>query len=176
MSLVVFGVLTRTAIHWAPNVEFVTAITFLACYIYRDLKVQLGVPILIMFLSDLIIGNTSIFIFTWTGFLLPVVLMHFFGLIYPRSDLKVWQITLLALISTLLFFLWTNFGVVVVSEMYSKDAIGLLQSYVNGLPFLRNQLFGNLMIVPGMLFVAGLFSDLEDRRVDPRGTHQAKVI
>ncbi|KKQ36309.1 MAG: hypothetical protein US52_C0002G0002 [candidate division WS6 bacterium GW2011_GWA2_37_6] len=54
------------------------------------------------------------------------------------------------IISTVIFFLWTNFGVVLTTSMYPKTIEGLGQSYINGLPFITNQLAGNLIIVPAL--------------------------
>jgi len=40
--------------------------------------------------------------------------------------------------------------------MYSKDLNGLLNSYFNAIPFLKNQLLGNLIFVPLIFLGAGL--------------------
>jgi hypothetical protein len=94
-------------------------------------------------------------IFTWTGFLLPVLLGK---KLFNRSlisknviidDLSVSFIA--AFISTFIFYLWTNFGVVLVSELYPKTLDGLIASYINAIPFLRLQLIGNLFFVPLMI-------------------------
>ena len=55
------------------------------------------------------------------------------------------------LISSVIFFLWTNFGVVLTTTMYTKDLSGLLASYINAIPFFRPQLVGNLLLVPLIL-------------------------
>jgi hypothetical protein len=50
----------------APNLEIVTAVSVLAALVFRD-KTAVLVPIASMIFSDLVIGNSSIFVFTWGG-------------------------------------------------------------------------------------------------------------
>ncbi len=49
------------------------------------------------------------------------------------------------MISAILFYLITNFGVWAGTAMYSKDLNGLMQSYIAGIPFFRGTLFGNVI-------------------------------
>jgi hypothetical protein len=55
------------------------------------------------------------------------------------------------LLSSVLFFLITNFGVWAVSGMYVKNLLGLQQCLVMALPFFRNTLIGDLFY-SGMFF------------------------
>jgi hypothetical protein len=73
LSLILLGVLTRTALHIAPNFEFITAITLIAATKFKQ-PYSVLIPIASMILSDLIIGNTIIYIFTWSGFLFTYLL------------------------------------------------------------------------------------------------------
>lgn len=146
--LLTLGILTRTYLHIAPNVEFVTAITIASGYFIKEKRLAGAVILGIMLVSDLIIGNSNIFLFTWTGFVLPLVL----GVVVSKKSLgfakKLVTVEASGILATIFFFLWTNFGVVLTTNMYSKDLSGLLASYVNALPFLANQLVGNLIFVP----------------------------
>lgn len=155
--LIIWGILTRTVFHVGPNVEFVTAASLIAGLLYSKSKWAFFVPILIMLPSDLIIGNTNIFLFTWSGFLFPVVLGKVLAILKNKglsSNLKQ-SLTAggLGLVSTLFFFVWTNFGHWLTTNMYAKDLSGLVQSYINAIPFLKPQLAGNLIIVPVFVFI-----------------------
>lgn len=161
--IVILVVLTRTVFHIAPNIEFVTAASILSGYLLSSKKYSLFVPLVIMLISDAILGNTRIFLFTWSGFLFPV----FLGVLLKKADfnklspakwlgLAVGSETA-GIVGTLFFFVWTNFGHWLTTSMYSKDFTGLIQSYLNGLPFLRAQLGGNLIIVP-VVVTAGIFA------------------
>jgi hypothetical protein len=152
LLFILIGVVTRVIFHInpiAPNLEVVTALSLSSAYFFRNKKIALFVPIGIMIGSDLIIGNTSIYLFTWTGFLITFFL-GFISTSYKTSSrfkLGIFSEGL-GLLSTATFFLWTNLGVVLTTDMYQKNIVGLVESYINALPFLRNQLVGNIIIVP----------------------------
>lgn len=157
---ILFGVLTRTIWHIAPNVEFVTAFSIAGAYFIRK-KYSLAIPIGIMIISDFIIGNTAIYLFTWSAFgvawLVGRVISskkveNLFSKLPKLLKLGV-KSELGGAIFTLFFYLWTNFGVVVVSSLYPKTLEGLLLSYKMGLPFLVPQLLGNLIIVPSVFIL-----------------------
>lgn len=159
--IVTIGVLSRTVFHINNNIEFITALTLATAYFVKDIKVSVLSTLGILLISDLIIGNTNIFLFTWSGFLLMVLV----GKALKSSNIKSRFVASEtgAIISTLLFFFWTNFGVVVTTSMYSKDISGLIQSYQNGLPFLLNQLIGNLIIVPVVFFAFDYLLNKRDK-------------
>jgi len=157
---ITIGVLTRTVFHIAPNVEFVTGVTLASAYFIRR-KYSISVPFLVMFISDFIIGNSSIFLFTWSAFGIAWLAGRFIssdkfkGMIERSKILGLFLMSELSgIIFTIFFYLWTNFGVVVVSNMYPKNLEGLLLSYKMGLPFLLPQFLGNAIIVPSIFFIS----------------------
>lgn len=153
--------LERIVYDLGPNVELVTTVMILVSFYYGK-KESFWMVFFIMFFSDLIIGNTNIFIFTWTGFLIPALFSE--NLINKFTNLKSSityhqslitkkmsissSLALTGLSSNIFFYLWTNFGVWLLSGMYSKTAMGLLMSYINALPFLRYQAVSTLLFVP----------------------------
>lgn len=148
MKLVVLALLTvvalleRTVFDLGPNVELVTALMVLSAF-YFGRKYSLAAVLVVMVLSDLVIGNSGIFIFTWSGFLIPALFIH----MAKRWD----RLGLFSGIgANLFFFVWTNFGVWLMDGwgMYANDLGGLVSSYVNGLPFLRLQLMSTILFVP----------------------------
>ncbi|MBN2016498.1 hypothetical protein JW766_06745 [Candidatus Dojkabacteria bacterium] len=160
---VLLGVLTRTIWHIAPNVEFVTALSIASAFFLRK-KYSFFVPIIIMVVSDLIIGNTPIFLFTWSAFALAHILGKSLHLnVADRLLGKIAREVKILVVSecggiifSLFFYLWTNFGVVVVSNMYPKNIEGLFLSYKMGLPFLWPQLIGNMIIVPAVFLLTDI--------------------
>ena len=46
--------------------------------------------------------------------------------------------------SSLAFWLWTNFGTFIFSSLYTHTLNGFFECYIAALPFLRNQLLGDL--------------------------------
>jgi uncharacterized membrane protein len=149
--LVVLAVLFRTSWHLAPNIEFVTAASMLAAT-YLGAGYGLLVPLIIMFVSDSLLGNSDIFIFTWSAFILIGAAN---GLCFRKREAggagrMVAAQTAFGIGATLFFYLYTNFGVWLLDgwAMYARNMSGLMQSYWMGLPFLRLQLAGNLVFVP----------------------------
>lgn len=140
-----------------PNIELVTVAAILGAF-YLGKKYTLILTLLVIAASDLLIGNSNIFIFTWSGFLFPILAINIF------KKLKINNIfsgTLAGISFNLFFFSWTNFGVWILDSwgMYPNTALGLIQSYLNGLPFLKYQLTSTLFFVPiGLIIIEYLFS------------------
>ena len=151
----------RVFFDFGPNFELVTTALILSSF-YVGRKESFGIIFLIMLLSDLVIGNTNIFLFTWSGFLIPSLfsknliskLTPIFSQItnykLPITNKLTtsFSLTSIGLASNLFFFSWTNFGVWILSGLYPKTTIGLLMSYINALPFLRYQLISTLIFIP----------------------------
>lgn len=158
LSFIILGITTRTIFHLGPNIEFVTGVSLAAGFFINNQKLRLLIPMLIMLISDLIIGNSYIFLFTWSAFLIAPVLGN---ILKKQNDklegnkfLKLFVISEFGgVLFTIFFYLWTNFGVVITTDMYEKSLSGLAQSYVSALPFLTPQLLSNLLIVP-FVFIA----------------------
>ncbi len=101
-------------------------------------KIALLIPITAMFLSDIFLGFHKTILFVYLSFIIIALIG---GLIKTNK----WQSLLKAsLVSSILFFLITNFGVWATGSMYQKNINGLTQSYVMGLPFFRNTLISDL--------------------------------
>jgi hypothetical protein len=143
----------RVFFDMGPNFELVTTVLILSAF-YIGRKASFWIVFLIMLLSDLVIGNTNIFIFTWSGFLLPALLLKKVRIESFFS--KITTGTSLGIIANGFFYIWTNFGVWLLSGMYPKTAPGLLMSYINALPFLRYQFVSTLIFVPLGFVIAEL--------------------
>lgn len=158
--LVILAVLFRTVWHFGDNIEFVTTATIIAS-VYFGLTAGMVVPFFAMFLSDFIIGNTNIFIFTWSAYLL---LGLFSFVISGRNRQSSWKNVLkgvaMAATGSVWFYLWTNFGVWLLDAwgMYPKTPAGLFQSYIMGFPFFRANLTGSIF------FAAVSFATIESFR------------
>jgi hypothetical protein len=143
--------LERTVFDLGPNVELVTTAMVLTVF-YFGKKESFWLTFAVMVLSDIIIGNSIIFIFTWSGFLIPSLLLP---KLFRNSKLKIrnlfWKtagLTGTGLLTNLFFYFYTNFGVWLIGNMYTKNMAGLITCYVNGLPFLKPQIFSSLLFIP----------------------------
>lgn len=146
--LVVLGILFRTVWHLGPNIEFVTTASLLAgAYLGKRLSVV--VPLVIMVVTDILIGNTNIYLFTWSGYLFIGYLGNLSHLGNLKRRTKILHATGLGVIASIWFYLWTNFGVWLLDSwgMYNRTFSGLMEAYLMGLPFLKYQLLGNIIFV-----------------------------
>lgn len=150
--LTLLALFSRTIWHMGANIEFVTTISILGCIILKDSKLKYLLPLSIMVVSDMFIGNTSILIFTWSGFLFTPIINRIL-----KKKKNYFKIVGAGLSGVLLFYLWTNFGVVLVSSMYEKSVMGILSSYVNALPFLFNQLATNIISLNVLYLLVTLY-------------------
>lgn len=154
LCLVVLGIAFRTIWHPGDNIEFVTTTALLAGA-YLGWKWSIAVPLTIMVITDLIIGNTNIFVFTWSGYLFISYLGYLSHLSDLKKEKKILKATGVGIIASLWFYLWTNFGVWLLDSwgMYPKTLAGLVDAYFYGLPFLKLNLIGNLFFVPLSFFI-----------------------
>lgn len=130
-----------------PNLELITAATFFVAVILRH-RAAVLVPFAAAAVSDALLGNTSILVFTWTAWAVIGV-----GALLVRRTTgwrRIGAAFGLGIGGSVWFFLWTNFGVWLQSRgtFYAPGLDGLLASYVAGLPFFRTMLLGNLVLVP----------------------------
>lgn len=122
----------------------------LAGGVYLDKRFALIVPLVAMLATDWILGFYPILFFVYGSF----IAIGFMGLWLKshKTPLVVFGSTLL---SSVLFFVVTNFGVWIVGpEMYPRTLTGLVECYVAAIPFFRNTVLGDLFYV-GVLF--GMF-------------------
>ena len=130
----------------APNLELITTASVLAAIVI-GWQGAIIVPIASMILSDLIIGNTSIFVFTWSAFAIIGLGAMLLRKLNKQAKSQVLYSAGFAIISSLLFFLITNFGVWA-QGWYAPTLAGLSQCFTLAIPFYRTMLIGNIILVP----------------------------
>lgn len=153
--LIVIAVLSRTVFHIGDNIELVTASTILSGS-FLGLSFALLIPLTIMAVSDFFLGNSLIFTFTWSAYsIIGVTSYYFLKTSKRRKESKIVRAAVFAVFSSVFFYLWTNFGVWLldVYGMYPKTLTGLIDAYIMGIPFLRNNLLGNLVFVPSAFII-----------------------
>ena len=132
-----------------------------ACFANK--KMAIIIPLLAMFISDSIlqlisgIGFHNTMIYVYASF----VLITFIG-IYIRNNSKAGNIILASLISSVLFFVITNFGVWAAGG-FAMGMRGLLNTYLIAIPFYSNSIFGNFFantIIGDMFYCGILFGSL----------------
>lgn len=136
---IMVAVIMRLIPHW-PNFTPVAAIAiFGGAYINRK-ALAFILPVAAMLISDLIIGFHTTMIAVYFGMILAVAL----GMTL-RNRVKAGNVALVSVLSSVVFFLVTNFAAWYTGLMpYTRDFSGLMQAYVMGVPFFNNGLVGDL--------------------------------
>ncbi|MGV3489764.1 MAG: DUF6580 family putative transport protein [Devosia sp.] len=137
IALILLGVLSRLLPH-PPNVTAVVGVSLLAAYAIRHPLNAAMVPLSVMVISDLVLGWHSSAIFTYAGMLAATFIGRW--LITRLNPLRIGGA---ALLSSLAFFLISNFGVWV-GGYYGYSLEGLYACYVEAIPFFGYSLVGDL--------------------------------
>lgn len=171
-SLILFGIAWRLTPH-TPNFAPISAIALALSMILGWRKSLLAI-LVVMAVSDLVIGGYSGMQWTWLGFGLVVALGH------SIKHLPVaWRIASGALGASVLFFVVSNFGTWISSGMYSLDLAGLIQCYSMALPFFKTTLVSDLLFTATLLTGYELYlaqAHLSSARPTARFNHSGQLI
>jgi len=144
--LIVLGVFCR----FLPHIWNFTPIAAIALFsgVYLGKKYAFTLPVIAMFLGDIFLG-----FYAWPIMTAVYSSYLFVGLIgLAIKKYKSFE-TILAgsILSSVMFFVVTNFAVWQFSPWYAKSINGLLECYTLALPFFRNTLMGDMFYV-GVFF------------------------
>ena len=150
-AMIFAAAMMRIIPHW-PNFTPIAAIALFGGTFLKRKDLAFLVPVAAMLLSDLIIGFHSTMLPVYLSFIAIVA----FGLILQRR-LTIVNTLSASLAASILFYLVTNFASWTSGLMpYPMNAVGLMQSYIAGLPFLFNGILGDLFYT-SVLFGAAYF-------------------
>lgn len=123
-------------------------------------------PFAALFLGDLVLGLHKLMPFVYTCFAFTVCLGF-----WVRRNPSAGRIALASLISAVVFFLVTNFSVWALLGTYPRNAAGLIECYLAGLPLLRNGLLSDLfyasVLFGGLALAQRRFTSLREPRLVP---------
>ena len=122
-----------------PNFSPITAMALFGGAYFSKRSLAFIVPLVALFLSDLVLGFYQGMAFVYGSFALIVCI----GL-WLRSRRRLLPVTGAALASSLLFFIITNFGDWVAGLMYPRTLTGLGACYTAAIPFFQNTVASDL--------------------------------
>lgn len=154
LGLILCGIVTRFLPH-PPNFTAINSIALFSVSAFGNLSVSLMTVCTTMFLSDIILGFHSTMFFVYSSFVLTIVTGHW---LHKKGSSN--SLLKLLPISSLLFFIITNFGCWMTDPMYPKTWFGLGSCFLAAIPFLTYQVAGDLFY--GLLFF-GCYSLVERR-------------
>ncbi|MGD8782029.1 MAG: hypothetical protein PVH88_24085 [Ignavibacteria bacterium] len=137
-TVILAAVFSRLIPH-PPNFAPIAAVALFGGSYFVNKKLAFAVPLIAMFISDLIIGLHNLLFVVYAAFV--VIVLIGFQLREKRSVLRVGAA---AVSSSVIFFIVTNFGVWLPGSFYPKTVGGLMACYVAAIPFFHNTLLGDL--------------------------------
>lgn len=151
VALIAIATLTRIIPH-ELNFSPLGAVALFGGAYFLNRGLAVAVPILATFISDLVLNNTlykSAQGFQWfyDGFYwqyLAYAIIVFWGASILKN-VKVQNVIVGALGSSLIFFLVSNFGVFAMSSTYTKDVAGLMTCMAAGIPFIKTTILGDMI-------------------------------
>ena len=161
LAILILGLVSRVFVHM-PNFTPVIALALFGGATL-DRRTAVVLPVVIMALTDLVLGLHATMPFTWGSVMLIAVL----GLrLRQRANFK--NVALFSIASAVLFFLITNLGCWL--TMYPRNLAGLEACFVAALPFLRSTLVSTLM------YSAVFFGGYEMAAAKIQKTRWAKIL
>lgn len=153
LSLVFLGIVTRVIPHLPNSTALLFSSLMFGYLVSRSfallltLFISISSDVLISFIYGYpVFGYWSWF--TYSGFLVTAFMGSCLNSITFRNS------TISLLSASLLFWVWTNLGVWLVAGLYSKTISGLIACYIAALPFLKNQLMGDLVCLGALGLVS----------------------
>jgi len=122
-----------------PNFAPILAASIFSGFYFRHFFLSTFIIILSMFLGDLYLGFHSTMFFTYISLTVAVILG------FCIKHLKFSEIIFSGLVSSICFFLITNFGAWITLDMYEKNFTGLMNSYTLAIPFFQNTLISTFL-------------------------------
>ena len=131
----------------------------LAGGVYFEKRFALIIPFAALLISDFIIGFHDTIFFVYGSF----IIIGLMG-VWLKSHKKIIPVLGTTLMSSILFFIITNFGVWA-SGYYGYTLNGLAESYVMAIPFFKNTVAGDLFYVAAMF---GIYEFVSKYYVSPK--------
>lgn len=135
LLIITLAVISRLMPH-PPNVAPITALALFSGAQLTGWK-RFAIPLTTMVFSDIVLGLHSTIPYVYVSF----IIITFIGSLIKEMDAQ--NIFTTTLCSSVIFFLITNLGVWISTDMYPKTIVGLRDAYVMGIPFFRNTLIGD---------------------------------
>lgn len=147
-----------------PNFSPIAAMALFGGAAFADKRAAFLMPLAGLFLSDLVLGFYAITPVVYGSFALIVCLGF-----WVRRRRSVGRIAGAAMMSALLFFVVTNFGVWAMGQLYPPTPAGLVACYVAAIPFFQNTLLSNLsysaLLFGGLAIAENRFATLREDAV-----------
>jgi len=138
-ALIFLATITRLLPH-LPNFSPVLAVALFSGIFIKDKRLAVSVPLIIMLITDLIIGFHQTMLAVYLCFFLMVIIG------FSISDkINIFKALGATVAGSLIFFVVTNFYFWLVGGLYQMNLEGLTDCYVRAIPFYRTAVLGDLI-------------------------------
>lgn len=159
--LVIIAVLSRVVSH-AWNFTILGGVALFSGAFFAQRSISVVVILLSLLVSDAVIGFHSQMPSVYFSFLVMGALGSLLTINSPRL-----AVLSTSVLGSLLFFLITNFFVWYQGAMYPLTTSGLIDCYVMGIPFYRNQMLGDVLSTFALFEIAKSMSRFFATNFDP---------
>ena len=164
--LLIFGITSRLIIH-LPNFTPVVALAlFSGTYLQKRYSVIF--PLSLMIISDFFIGFHETILFTWGS----VVLISVLGF-WTRRHKNSISVLSSSLLAAVIFFVLTNFGTWLCSNLYPRTLEGLKECFILAIPFFRTTLLSTVVYT---LVIFGLYEIVAQKVKETRWERVLLII
>jgi hypothetical protein len=122
-----------------PNFTPIIAVAIMSGYLFKNLYLSILVLFFSMIIGDMFIGFYSNMFFVY--FSLFIIAYFCF---FKNNKINAKNLIIYGAISSLIFFIISNFGVWLSGGMYEKNIAGLINCYVMAIPFLKNTMISTV--------------------------------
>ena len=157
--LIFFGIilaLSRIIPH-PPNFTPILASAIMAPLLIKDRWFGIAIPIVAMFISDIIIG------FYYWQFVIYFTILTI-ALVSPMHK-NYTSLGIMAVGGSVWFFITTNFAEWIIWDYYPKTIEGLLACYTLALPFFKNTLISTILFT-GILSISSKYLDFVNKKIN----------
>ncbi len=136
-----------------PNFAPIGAMALFGGAYLSNKRLAIILPLIAMFISDLFLELHDTMLYVYISFALITLIG-----VAIRNSVSTGTVVIASLLSSVLFFLLTNFGVWLQGTLYPRSLGGLIECYAAAIPFYRHNLFGSFALntVMGDLFFNGI--------------------
>lgn len=138
LGFIILGIFSRFLPH-PPNFTALNSIALFGACFLGGLNFSLLAVFSVMLFSDLVFGIHPTMLFVYFSY----AIIAFMGHVCLKKQ-SLYSSPLYLVISSLIFFVVSNFGSWLTDPFYSKTLAGLSFCYLSALPFLANQIAGDL--------------------------------
>ena len=142
ITLMIFAAAFVRLIPHPPNFAPIAAMALFGGAYFSKKWAAFLIPISAMFLTDLILGFHETMWAVYLSFALIVVI----GMVMLK-EIKIGNLFFASVISSVSFFIITNFGIWISTGYYAKTGAGLAACYTAAIPFFRQTLLSDLFYV-----------------------------